>query len=194
MSAGIAAPAYSAIRMRPFAVTVVGRDRPGIVSAVSAVLLEHGANIADSRMTVLRGHLAMTLVIAVPDDVDPAELRAGLDAARARLALESVSLAEVEEIPGDASSEPSHIVSVSGGDHPGIVHAVSSALAERGWNITDLETRLVGDEEGRPLYAMLLEVALTPESSTGDLKRALEPVSRSENVEIISRPLEGKGE
>lgn len=180
--------------MHPFAVSVVGRDRPGIVAAISAVLLEHGVNIADSRMTVLRGHLAMTLVIAVPDEVDPAKLRAGLDAVRTRLALESVSLAEVEQIPGEGSSEPSHIVSVSGGDHPGIVHAVSSALAERGWNITDLETRLVGEGESRPLYAMLLEVALTQGASTADLKQALEPVAGSESVEIISRPLDRKGE
>jgi glycine cleavage system transcriptional repressor len=180
--------------MRPFAVSVVGRDRPGIVAAISEVLLEHGVNIADSRMTVLRGHLAMTLVIEVPDEVDPAELRAGLDAVRAQLALESVSLAEVELIPADAASEPSHIVSVSGGDHPGIVHAVASALAERGWNITDLETRVVGEGETRPLYAMLLEVAVTEGASTADLKQALEPVARSENVEIISRPLDRKGE
>lgn len=180
--------------MRSFAVSVVGRDRPGIVAAVSAVLVEHGVNIADSRMTVLGGHLAMTLVIAVPDEVDPAEPRAGLDAVRERLGLESVSLAEVEEISTEASSEPSHIVSVSGGDHPGIVHAVSSTLAERGWNITDLETRVVGEEEAGPLYAMLLEVALTPDASTSDLTQALEPVARSESVEIISRPLVGKGE
>lgn len=180
--------------MRPFAVSVVGRDRPGIVAAISEVLLEHGVNIADSRMTVLRGHLAMTLVIEVPDEVDPAELRAGLDAVRERLALESVSLAQVEQIPAETSSEPSHIVSVSGGDHPGIVRAVASALAERGWNITDLETRVVGEGETRPLYAMLLEVAVTEGASTADLKQALEPVARSENVEIISRPLDRKGE
>ena len=186
--------AYSAMEMRPFAVTVVGRDRPGIVSAVSAVLLEHGVNIADSRMTVLGGHLAMTLVIAVPDDVNAGKLRAGLDTVRERLGLESVSLAEVEALPEEASSEPSHIVSVSGGDHPGIVHAVSSALAERGWNISDLETRVVGEEEAGPLYAMLLEVALTPEASTSDLKQALEPVGRAESVEIISRPLDRKEE
>jgi glycine cleavage system transcriptional repressor len=180
--------------MRSFAISVVGRDRPGIVAAISEVLLEHGVNIADSRMTVLRGHLAMTLVIEVPEEVDPAELRAGLDAVRERLALESVSLAQVEHIPAETASEPSHIVSVSGGDHPGIVRAVSSALAERGWNITDLETRVVGEGETRPLYAMLLEVAVTEGASTADLKQALEPVARSESVEIISRPLDRKGE
>ena len=37
------------------AVTAIGADRPGIVAAVTGVLVEHGANIEDSSMTILRG-------------------------------------------------------------------------------------------------------------------------------------------
>ncbi len=178
--------------MRPFAVSVVGRDRPGIVAALSEVLLEHRVNIEDSRMTILRGHLAMTLVIAVPERVPEESLAQGLERVRQRLELESVSLAEVAELEPDPSSEATHIVSVYGVDHPGIVHAVSAALAERGWNITDMSTRLVegdGDGDGA-LYAMMLEVSLAAGASNDDLERALEPVARSEGVEVTSRPLE----
>jgi glycine cleavage system transcriptional repressor len=176
--------------VRSFALSLVGRDRPGIVAALSEVLLRHGVNIEDSRMTILRGHLAMTLVIAVPDAVEESELRADLEDVRSRLALESVSLAEVAELEPGALAEPSHIVSVYGVDHPGIVHAVSSALAERGWNITDLETRLAGKDDPRPIYAMMIEVALTEGASTEDLERALAPVGRAEQVDVTSRPLE----
>ncbi len=176
--------------MRSFAVSVVGRDRPGIVAALSEVLLQHGVNIEDSRMTILRGHLAMTLVIAVPDGVAEEALAEGLEGVRARLELESVSLAEVAELEPDPSSEPTHIVSVYGVDHPGIVHAVSAALAERGWNITDMSTRLVADAGESALYAMMLEVALDPDASTEDVERALEPVALAEGVEVTSRPLE----
>lgn len=176
--------------MRPFAVSVVGRDRPGIVAALSEVLLEHRVNIEDSRMTILRGHLAMTLVIAVPDGVRREALADGLERVRARLELESVSLAEVAQLEPDPSSEPTHIVSVYGVDHPGIVHAVSAALAEQGWNITDMSTRLVHGDGGGALYAMMLEVALGPGASTSDLERVLEPVARAEGVEVTSRPLE----
>lgn len=141
-------------------------------------------------MTILRGHLAMTLVIAVPDEVEARSLADGLERVGERLALESVSLAEVAELEPEASSEATHIVSVYGVDHPGIVHAVSAALAGRGWNITDMSTRLVGDGADSALYAMMLEVALDPRASTEDLERALEPVARAEGVEVTSRPLE----
>lgn len=47
-------------------VTVVGRDRPGIIADVTARLADLGGNIEDSTMTLLRGHFAMMLICASP--------------------------------------------------------------------------------------------------------------------------------
>lgn len=141
-------------------------------------------------MTILRGHLAVTLVVAVGDEVETAALAEGLEEVRSRLALESVSLAEVEELDVAGAVDASHIVSVYGADHPGILHAVSSALAAQGWNITDLETRLAAAGSAGPLYAIAMEVALGADAATEDLERVLEPVARSERVEVSCRPLE----
>ncbi len=176
--------------MSEYAVTAIGRDRPGIVAALAEVLLASRANIEDSRMTILRGHLAMTLVVAVPDEIDPEGLSRDLEAVRGRLALESLSLSPVAELEAGPSSTPSHIVSVYGVDHPGIVHAVSSALAERGWNITDLATRLVGEDRPDPLYTMILEVAVPEGTAAEEIDRALRPVAEAEGVEVTARPLE----
>ncbi|MFL5879210.1 MAG: glycine cleavage system protein R [Actinomycetota bacterium] len=52
--------------MARFAVSVFGRDRPGIVAAVSRVLADAGCNLEDTSMTILRGHFAMMLVVAGP--------------------------------------------------------------------------------------------------------------------------------
>ena len=174
--------------MAHFAASAIGRDRPGIVASVSRVLLEHGVNIEDSQMTILRGHFAMTLVLE--GEVDAAELRAGLERAGAELGLEAVSLSEVPELEAGAEPPASHVVSVYGVDHPGIVHAVSSLLAERDVNITDLTTRLVGDEQPQRLYAMLLEVAIPEGVDAGELGRLLAEVAEREAVDITLRPLE----
>ncbi len=56
--------------MPHFALSAIGRDRPGIVAAVTAVLLEHGVNVEDSQMAILAGHFSMTLVLALPDNAD----------------------------------------------------------------------------------------------------------------------------
>ena len=50
--------------MGHFSLSVVGRDRPGIVAEVSRVLFELGCNIEDSTCTILSGQFAMILVIA----------------------------------------------------------------------------------------------------------------------------------
>lgn len=175
--------------MRHFAVAIVGRDRPGIVAGVTLVLLEHQVNLEDSQMTILRGHFAMMLVLAAPDDVDDAALSAGLERLVDELGLESVSLEEVTEIAPGADAAPTHIVSVYGVDHPGIVHSVAAALGQRSVNITDLQARLAGEGSGQ-LYSMVLEVALPPTLGEDDLAAALDAVAREQGVEISVRRLE----
>jgi glycine cleavage system transcriptional repressor len=175
--------------MRHLAVSAVGRDRPGIVAAVSGVLLAHSINIEDSQMTILGGHFSMVLIVAASDDLDAKSLRSDLERAGERVGLETISLSEVEELAA-AQPEPSHVVTVYGVDHPGIVHAVSAAMGERNVNITDLNTRLVGDHEEERLYAMMLEVELPPELPPDELRKLLEGVGREQGVEVTLRPLE----
>src|SRR3954463_2731922 len=64
--------------MAHFAVSAVGADRPGIVAAVTGVFVEHGCNLEDTSMTILRGHFAMTLIVDAPADVLAEELEAAL--------------------------------------------------------------------------------------------------------------------
>jgi glycine cleavage system transcriptional repressor len=182
--------------MRHYAVSAIGRDRPGIVAAVTRVLLDRDVNIEDSQMTILRGRFTMMLIVSAPDHVDPADLRADLEGAGRELAMDAVSLEQVEEAAHEAAPEPSHIVTVYGVDHPGIVHAVAAALAGAEVNITDLNTRLVSDDpadngdRAEDLYAMMLEVALPPGLSASALETLLEATRREQGVEVTIRELE----
>ncbi len=173
---------------RTFAVSAIGRDRPGIVASVAGVLLEHGLNIADSQMTILGGHFAMTLLVSAPEAAEVEDLRASLERARRELGLEAATLNEVADEPHEAAV-PSHTVTVYGVDHPGIVHAVTTLLADRGVNITDLTTRLVGGDR-EPIYAMMMEVALPDASISEPLAEALAVVAGEQGVEVVLRPLE----
>ena len=174
--------------MRHYALTAVGRDRPGIVAGITAVLLAHEVNVEDSQMTILRGHFTMMLIVAVGDEVDDTDLSADLRAVGQELGLELLTIAVVDELAGDEDAEPSHIVSVYGVDHPGIVHAVSYALAERGITITDLTTRLVGEVD-EPIYALMMEVAI-PAEAADDVAKALAAAGAVQGVEVSVRQLE----
>lgn len=175
--------------MAQLALAAIGRDRPGIVAAVTAALLRHGVNVEDSRMSILRGHFTMMLILGTPDAVDRTALRDDLDRVAADLGLEALALNPVEPL-AEPAAEPTHVVSVYGVDHPGIVHRVTATLAEQGANVTDLETRLAETEGEAPLYALLIEVALPSELDPSDLDRALGEAGAGESVEVSLRELD----
>ena len=136
--------------MPQLAVTVLGHDRPGIIAAVTGALAGLGGNLEDSSMTRLRGHFAMTLIVAGSGTA--AEVEAALAPAVPDL------LVSVREVPEE--SEPQavgspYLLTVHGADRPGIVSAVTSVLADAGGNVTDLTTRLAGR-----LYLLVVEVEL----------------------------------
>jgi glycine cleavage system transcriptional repressor len=172
-----------------FAVTAVGRDRPGIVAAISGALLGLGGNIEDSQMSILRGHFAVMLVVSVPATSDQAELERRLDAVRRELALEAIAVNGIDDLGGPPAA-PSHVISVHGADHPGIVHAVTSALAERQVNITGLETRLAG-APGSPFYVMIIEAALGV-ATQEEVEEALRGAAGEAGVEVSVRPLDAE--
>ena len=166
-----------------YAVSAIGRDRPGIVAAISRVLFELGGNIDDSQMSILHGHFAVMLIVSVPEEVAREQLAGQLDEVRAQLELEGMAVSELDELA--AGSAPTHVLTVYGADHPGIVHAVSSTLAEHGVNITDLRTKRTGAQE--PVYVMVMEIAVPGEEQP--LEQALQQVGETARVDVSLREL-----
>jgi glycine cleavage system transcriptional repressor len=132
----------------------------------------------------------MMLVLALADEADPDALRSELADAGRELGLEALLLSEVAELD-PAEPVPTLMVTVYGADHPGILHAVSAAMAERGVDITDLNTRLLTGD-GEPIYALMVEVALPPDGDPAELESALAEVGREQGVEVSVRPLEAE--
>ena len=172
--------------MSEFAVTAIGRDRPGIVAAISGALLTLRGNIEDSQMSILRGHFAVMLIVRLSDEVSEDTLRERLEDVRSELDLEATAVNRLDDLR-DETARPSHVITVYGADHPGIVHAVADALAERGVNITGLQTRLAGSDD-QPLYAMTMEVAIEGASESA-VEGALAEVADRAKVEVSTRPL-----
>jgi glycine cleavage system transcriptional repressor len=170
------------LRVRTYALSAVGADRPGIIAAIAERLVAHGVNVADSQMGILRGYFAMTLVIQAPDELAEAVLRADLDAAAAAQQLEALTLREVHrDDDGDALDVATHVVSVYGADHPGILASVTAGLAAAGVNVCDLRTRLVEDDA---VYVMIVDVAVPAAVDEAALSAALQGVAQHEGIDV----------
>lgn len=163
------------------AITVLGHDRPGIIAETTSVLAGLGLNIEDSTMTLLRGHFAMMLI--TDGDADPATVEDGLSG----LAADGSLSVSVREVPAEqhVARGASYLLSVHGGDRPGIVSSVVAELARVGGNITDLTTRLTGD-----LYVLVAEVDLPATVDPDAVRAALKQSAAAVGVEVSLRALE----
>ena len=169
-----------------FAVYTLGADRPGIVAAVTGPLAELRCNLEDSSSTILRGQFAMMLIVATPEGVAARDIEQALSEPASEYGL-VVSVRQVDErVPPPARGDAWN-VSLYGADRSGIVHRVASLFAERGVNIVDLATRLIGDP-ARPTYVMVLEVIVPPEVDPDELAQALERLGDELSVECRLHP------
>ncbi|MGH9187432.1 MAG: glycine cleavage system protein R [Acidimicrobiales bacterium] len=167
------------------AVSAIGVDRPGIVAAVTGVLMDHGCNLEDTSMSILRGHFAMMLVVAVPPEEGAADLEAALAPAAEDLGLVVTVRSIDDEAPASPPGQPWQLA-VYGTDRPGIVHRIARLLAEQQVNIVDLTTRMVGVAE--PVYVMLLDVTIPGTVDPEALRAGLERLGRELAVECSLHP------
>ncbi len=167
--------------MTLLAVTVLGHDRPGIIAETTAALAGLGINLEDSTMTLLRGHFSFMLVCA--GDATLAQVEAAL--APLRDDSLDVSVRAVADESGAAPRGHQYQLAVHGADRPGIVSALTGAIAQAGGNITDLSTRLAGH-----LYVLLAEIDLPADADVPALQQRLSQVADEIGVDAALRPVE----
>ncbi len=143
-------------------------------------------------MAILGGHFTMMLIVSTPPDADVAALTRELDEARSRLGLGALTLEEVADEHGVARPEPTHVVTVYGADHPGIVNSVARTLAEAGVNVIDVATHLVAEEGEQPLYAMMMEVDLPADLEPTQLEQQLRETADRERLDLSVRSVEAE--
>jgi glycine cleavage system transcriptional repressor len=174
--------------MGRYALTAIGRDRPGIVEAVAKVLYEHDCNIEDSSMTILQDEFAIILIMSAPDTIDMDSLTRDIEGVERSMGL-TIHLKEIEKEEAPKGPQSSHLVTVSGYDKPGIVYKTAETLAKWGANITDLGTKIVQGEK-KKLYIMVMEVFFPENVEDKVIEDTLKCLGESLGVTITIKPIE----
>jgi len=174
-----------------FSITCVGEDRPGIVSGLTEVLFNLGANIEDSSMTILRGQFAMILIVSSEEVEDSLKFEEGFKGVKGDLGL-TISVDELSEDQlhdgGGFEGDP-YIISVIGADKPGIVYKLTKLLSSDGINITDMNTKFITSEETH-VYIMVIEVSIPAEVDMERLEESFVKLGREMSIEITMREVE----
>ena len=166
--------------MESLVVTVIGKDRPGLVELVSAVVEEHGGDWVESRMSRLAGEFAGILRVSVPAARADA-LSEGLEGLR------SEGLRVVVERGFEDAVEEGHVILLEliGSDRPGIVHKISEALATRGVNVDELNTECEGAPwSGGTLFKAMARLRAPRALDLDQLRESLEAIAGDLMVDI----------
>ncbi len=162
--------------------TLVGQDSPGIVAAVTSALAEAGITLGETSMLRLGGNF--TVMMMVSGDTDEQALRSllvpVLEARGLRLHIDPIE-AELHQ-----HLVPNVQVTVSGADRTGIVAQVTTALAEGGFNILDLESDLAGTPH-EPVY--IIQISGVSGEPIERIEERLAPV-RESGVSVNVVPVE----
>lgn len=164
--------------MATLVITVLGQDRPGLVSSLADVVSDHGGSWGRSQLAQLAGRFAGIVTVEVADD--RAEALAS--------ALGSVDgLTTTVQGAGEGAPEEGEIfhLDLVGHDHPGIVAQVTGVLAEQGVWVESLETRVVpAPQAGGELFEARAALRAPEGVDVAALQAALEALAQELQVDV----------
>lgn len=166
--------------MTSLVLTVIGPDKPGLVSAISQKITAGGGNWLDSRMASLAGQFAGLLLVSVPQaNAD------SLIAALQTLEQDGLRLI-IERGLGDATGGGRTLkLELTGQDRPGIVRDISEALARQKVNIEEMETAFFsGSFSGEDMFELRATLRVPAELTDTALREAIEQLANNLMVDI----------
>lgn len=172
-------------------VTVIAKDKPGIVEALARTVSQQGGNWEESRLVNLCGKFTGLLLVSV----DAARLEAlkndltALSASGIRTQVEEVQ----EEV--DVADSMELGFNLIGADRPGIVREIAQALAARNINVEELNTDYSSMPwSGEPLFQAMGALRVPADSDLDELAEKLDQIADELGVDIELELPETEGE
>jgi glycine cleavage system regulatory protein len=160
--------------------TVLGNDRPGLVSSLADTVANHGGNWLESRMARLAGQFAGIARIECPAD--------SVDALIHELQTQGPSgltVLAVREDGEETAARRTLVVDVVGNDRPGIVRELSAAVTSAGGNIEELTTGLESAPmSGHPMFRAHGVISIPETTETEVLITAIESLGGDLTVDL----------
>jgi glycine cleavage system transcriptional repressor len=167
-----------------FAISIMSKDRIGIIASISKKIVEIGGDIADIRQSVLCGYFTMILLVAFPHATKKEEIESKLSSVN-NLYEEPllISVKQVDVKINDSAVVPvenNYVLTVTGRDQIGFVASITCFCAENGINILDLSTTRKNE-----LYIMILFVDISHSEGINKLRDSLTNLQNETGFEIV---------
>jgi len=166
-----------------FVISIISRDRIGIIYDVTRAISELEGNIADVRQSVLCGYFTMILLASFPPEVTQRSIERKLAEAdsHSESAIEAVvRKAEDNALISAATPENAYVLTATGHDRVGFVALMTSFCVKHNINILDLSTTV--SEEA---YVMVLIIDLNHCVSIANVRQELLQFSQENSIKAV---------
>lgn len=159
--------------MKKFIISVIGKDRPGIIAAVTKVLFDQDLNIEDVSQTILQNQFSGIFIASGPDETAYGELKTFLKQSTQAFDLHyyvrDMGSSAVEWTTCDCEA---FIITTRGPDRKGLVANITALLASFNVNVARLQAVFRGgDDPGNNV--MIYEVDIPGDVDLRQLRNAL---------------------
>lgn len=162
-------------------VSVLGNDSPGLVKSLSKIVMAHKGQWIESQMTSLVGKFAGILRVDLPASELESFKQELLNAKQLGL---SVLFEEVSESP-KIESQNQFEIELVGQDQPGIIHRISSALAQINANVDELVSEVIeASMSGENLFKANIKVHISADIPVNEIRIILEELANELIVDI----------
>lgn len=175
-----------------FALSAIGRDRPGIVADLAELIYECDCNLEDSSMTILGGEFAVLLLLSGQED----DTERRLSTACKRLEWEKRLTVFFRPLEGEPSrygaGERIHpyALQATGVDKAGIVARVARCLADHGINITHMQTQSRPEPgSGTAIYTMQIQMDVPDTVVLSALREQLDHIADALHIHLDLLPM-----
>lgn len=162
-------------------ISVLGHDSPGLVKSLSKIIVAHEGEWIESRMASLAGKFAGILRIDLPT----AQVR-GFQMALQNAEDLGLSVIFEETSPFRAAPRENQFeIELIGQDQPGIVHKISSALAQMNANVDELQTEVIeASMSGESLFKANIKLHIASDVKSSEIRALLEDLANELIVDI----------
>lgn len=166
--------------------SVLGKDTPGLVKALSKLIVSHEGEWVESRMAQLGGKFAGILRIHLPvEQIDAFE-----NAIHSTDLGLNVQFERADSVELKSENVRYYQLELIGQDQPGIVHRLATALESLGGNVEDLHSEVVdASMSGEHLFKAEVELSVADSIAFDDLKSRLNEMADDLVLDIDIEPM-----
>ena len=169
--------------MNKFVLSVIGKDKPGILAKISTILFTHGCNIEDVSQTILQTEFASIFIVVNPNAHPLDKIGQALNAVLQDMELSAHLRPMTTQTPVQTAPSQPFVITTRGVDKPGTNSAVTTAIASLACNVIHFRA-IITQDEGVDEMIMIFEVDVPRDVEHRRLRQVMQDVCAGFGLDV----------